>query len=130
MKLRAVCCATGLVFLVVMGLNAHAAESKAKSKKADAKAARKTAKKAAPNPAFAEVKDDPALPRVLIIGDSISIGYTQVGTGDSPNIAFERADKAVYWAKSHGRDQVCSHATLVAEGHLAHESKVGDVELF
>jgi GDSL-like Lipase/Acylhydrolase family len=29
-----------------------------------------------PNPAFAEIKDDPALPRVLLIGDSISIGYT------------------------------------------------------
>ena len=34
------------------------------------KKARKT------NPAFAKVVDDPALPRVLIIGDSISIGYT------------------------------------------------------
>lgn len=31
---------------------------------------------AAPNPAFAAVQDDPALPRVLLIGDSISIGYT------------------------------------------------------
>jgi lysophospholipase L1-like esterase len=29
-----------------------------------------------PNPAFAEVTDDSALPRVLLIGDSISIGYT------------------------------------------------------
>ncbi|MCG6157465.1 SGNH/GDSL hydrolase family protein [Rubinisphaera margarita] len=28
------------------------------------------------NPAFAEVVEDPSLPRVLIIGDSISIGYT------------------------------------------------------
>jgi acyl-CoA thioesterase-1 len=28
------------------------------------------------DPAFVEVKDDPALPRVLLIGDSISIGYT------------------------------------------------------
>src|SRR5436309_2661320 len=28
------------------------------------------------NPAFAEVRDDAALPRVLLIGDSISIGYT------------------------------------------------------
>ena len=27
------------------------------------------------NPAFADVKDDPNLPRVLLIGDSISIGY-------------------------------------------------------
>ena len=29
-----------------------------------------------PRPEFAPVVDDPALPRVLIIGDSISIGYT------------------------------------------------------
>jgi acyl-CoA thioesterase-1 len=28
------------------------------------------------NPAFAKVTDDPKLPRVLLIGDSISIGYT------------------------------------------------------
>lgn len=28
------------------------------------------------DPAFEPVKDDPALPRVLLIGDSISIGYT------------------------------------------------------
>ena len=33
-------------------------------------------KKRAANPAFARIKDDPALPRVLLIGDSISIGYT------------------------------------------------------
>jgi hypothetical protein len=29
-----------------------------------------------PNPAFAKITDDPKLPRVLLIGDSISIGYT------------------------------------------------------
>ena len=29
-----------------------------------------------PNPAFAKIVDDPRLPRVLLIGDSISIGYT------------------------------------------------------
>lgn len=29
-----------------------------------------------PNPAYAKVVDDPKLPRVLLIGDSISIGYT------------------------------------------------------
>jgi acyl-CoA thioesterase-1 len=33
-------------------------------------------RKRPPNPAFAPVTDDPALPRVLLIGDSISIGYT------------------------------------------------------
>lgn len=35
----------------------------------------KKAKKA-PSPALAEVKDEPGLPRVLLIGDSISMGYT------------------------------------------------------
>jgi lysophospholipase L1-like esterase len=35
-----------------------------------------TRSKPRPDPAFAPVKDDPALPRVLLIGDSISIGYT------------------------------------------------------
>jgi acyl-CoA thioesterase-1 len=34
------------------------------------------AKKKAPNPAYAQVDDVPGLPRVLLIGDSISIGYT------------------------------------------------------
>lgn len=33
-------------------------------------------KSAAPNPAFARVEDVAGLPRVLLIGDSISIGYT------------------------------------------------------
>src|SRR5262245_13412125 len=33
-------------------------------------------KKPAENPAFAQIQDVPGLPRVLIIGDSISIGYT------------------------------------------------------
>ena len=33
-------------------------------------------KKRAPNPAFRPIEDVPGLPRVLLIGDSISIGYT------------------------------------------------------
>jgi acyl-CoA thioesterase-1 len=33
-------------------------------------------KQRAPNPAMQPVTDDPALPRVLLLGDSISIGYT------------------------------------------------------
>lgn len=35
-----------------------------------------TPKAKAPNPAFAAVTDTPGLPRVLLIGDSISMGYT------------------------------------------------------
>ncbi|MDX1945321.1 MAG: SGNH/GDSL hydrolase family protein [Pirellulaceae bacterium] len=33
-------------------------------------------KKKAPNPAYQQIEDVPGLPRVLILGDSISIGYT------------------------------------------------------
>jgi len=40
-------------------------------------AEKKVAKvKKAPSPAFAKIEDKPGLPRVLLIGDSISIGYT------------------------------------------------------
>lgn len=37
---------------------------------------KKAKRKRRPNPAFARIKDNPKLPRVLLIGDSISIGYT------------------------------------------------------
>lgn len=73
-----------------------------------------------------------AFPQVGTI--SVSVGYTQLRPGDTPGTAFERADRAVYWAKGHGRDQVCGHAALVARGELADDLNpaggVGDVELF
>src|SRR6185503_14433628 len=50
---------------------AAAQEKKAIDKKAPAK------KKAEANPAYAPVQDVAGLPRVLIIGDSISIGYQE-----------------------------------------------------
>ena len=62
---------------------------------------------------------------------TISVGFSEVKTGDSPSGAFERADKAVYYAKEHGRNQVCSYAALVASGELADgAANVGDMELF
>jgi diguanylate cyclase (GGDEF)-like protein len=61
---------------------------------------------------------------------TISVGFTELRAGDSPAAAFERADKAVYYAKQHGRDQVCDYAALVAQGQLAEESRDSDVELF
>ncbi|WP_395698845.1 GGDEF domain-containing protein [Aquabacterium sp.] len=61
---------------------------------------------------------------------TVSVGFTELKPGDTPSSAFERADKAVYWAKTHGRNQVCSHADLIRRGELDDDSKVGDVELF
>ena len=62
---------------------------------------------------------------------TISIGFSEIKTGDTPSGAFERADKAVYFAKEHGRNQVCSYAALVASGDLQDQAtNVGDMELF
>ena len=61
---------------------------------------------------------------------NVSVGFTQIKEGDTPSSAFERADRAVYWAKAHGRNQVRNHGDLMASGDLVDESKVGDVELF
>ncbi|TWU27501.1 SGNH/GDSL hydrolase family protein [Bythopirellula polymerisocia] len=57
------------IFLFVLMLTTavgHAAEIEKKKQRP----------KSQPNPAFVEFKDIPSLPRVLLIGDSISIGYT------------------------------------------------------
>jgi diguanylate cyclase (GGDEF)-like protein len=62
---------------------------------------------------------------------TISIGFSEVKPGDTPSGAFERADKAVYYAKGHGRNQVCSHAALIASGDLVEvAANLGDMELF
>jgi diguanylate cyclase (GGDEF)-like protein len=61
---------------------------------------------------------------------SVSIGFTELKAGDSPSAAIERADRAVYYAKGHGRNQVQSHADLVARGELQLLEKTGDVEIF
>ena len=50
---------------IVLGSTAPAQEKKQKGRP-----------KRRPNPAMAKVEDVPGLPRVLLIGDSISIGYT------------------------------------------------------
>ncbi len=70
-----------------------------------------------------------AFPQVGCI--TISIGLCEIRVADSPSGAFERADKALYHAKQHGRNQVCSHAALVAQGALQPQAEVvGEVELF
>src|SRR5450830_297876 len=62
---------------------------------------------------------------------TVSIGFSEVKTGDTPSGAFERADKAVYYAKEHGRNQVSSYAALIARGDLVDlTANVGDIELF
>ena len=61
---------------------------------------------------------------------TVSVGFTELRTGDTPSAAFERADKAVYFAKENGRNQVRHHADLIAQGKFEDASRVSDVELF
>ncbi|MFT3817703.1 MAG: GGDEF domain-containing protein [Rubrivivax sp.] len=61
---------------------------------------------------------------------TVSIGFTEVRAGDSPAAAFERADRAVYFAKQNGRDQVAPHDALIARGLLVDRARTGDMELF
>ncbi|MBI5720095.1 MAG: GGDEF domain-containing protein [Burkholderiales bacterium] len=61
---------------------------------------------------------------------TVSVGISALRGGDTPSAAFERADKALYWAKQHGRNQVADFEALVQAGELADSSRASDVELF
>lgn len=69
-----------------------------------------------------------AFPRVGRI--TVSVGFSDIRPGDTPQAAFERADRAVYHAKQHGRNQVQSQLKLVAAGLLDETGSVGEIELF
>jgi diguanylate cyclase (GGDEF)-like protein len=69
-----------------------------------------------------------AFPQVEHI--TVSIGFARTSPQETPSEAFSRADKALYHAKEHGRNQVVYFDDLVRAG-LAVEAKiVGDIELF
>ncbi|MEN9466854.1 MAG: hypothetical protein RL081_855 [Pseudomonadota bacterium] len=62
---------------------------------------------------------------------TVSIGSTCLQKNDTPGAAFGRADKAVYYAKEHGRNQICSYEELVQSGALEQpKSESMDVDLF
>ena len=77
---------------------------------------------------FRRVVADYAFPQAGRI--TVSIGFTAIEVGDTPAAAFERADRAVYHAKHHGRDQVSNYAELVRQGLVERDKRVSDVELF
>ena len=60
---------------------------------------------------------------------TISIGYTKIIDGVSSHITLDHADKALYYAKEHGRNCTSSYEVLVANGHLSGQKK-SSVTLF
>lgn len=61
---------------------------------------------------------------------TLSIGYAQIGEHDFPLAIIENADKALYYAKSHGRNCVHYYDDLVTKGLLKTAKINDDVELF
>lgn len=62
---------------------------------------------------------------------TVSIGVTHIDNSAMPSMLLDRADKALYYAKEHGRNQVVLFeltSELVAEEH-AHDDD-GEIELF
>lgn len=61
---------------------------------------------------------------------TISIGFVRLNVADVSSSLVGRADQALYYAKEHGRNQVCCYEDLVATGELAAQQYTDDVQLF
>ncbi len=61
---------------------------------------------------------------------TVSIGFSRFSEGVLPSDILEYADKALYFAKEHGRNQVSSYQALLASGDLVQETSDHQAELF
>lgn len=61
---------------------------------------------------------------------TVSIGMANIDSACHPTILLERIDQALYYAKEHGRNQVCNYHQLVAQGHLYAIEVESEVDIF
>ncbi|PRC93132.1 GGDEF domain-containing protein [Solimicrobium silvestre] len=61
---------------------------------------------------------------------TVSIGSTFIAPSDLPVTIMDRADKALYYAKEHGRNQSVIFEQLVASGKLQVDITESDIDLF
>jgi diguanylate cyclase (GGDEF)-like protein len=61
---------------------------------------------------------------------TVSVGYTRIDKQDLPPRIIEEADKALYYAKEHGRNQVRDYRVLLADGAVEDTRHDGSIELF
>lgn len=59
-----------------------------------------------------------------------SIGMVKISAHEHPTAVVEHADKALYYAKEHGRNQTRNYHELVADGLLQERRNKSDIELF
>ena len=72
-----------------------------------------------------EAYDFPQVGRV-----TVSIGFVSISTYDSPVVTLGHADQALYYAKTHGRNQVCHYNELVERGLLQTMTSNDTAEFF
>jgi diguanylate cyclase (GGDEF)-like protein len=61
---------------------------------------------------------------------TVSVGYASLSLNITPSQSVDRADLALYYAKNHGRDQICHYEALIEQCLLKDEIKTGEIELF
>ena len=61
---------------------------------------------------------------------TVSAGYTKINKKDFPPTLLECADKALYYAKEHGRNCFYNYDTLVEQGKIIPAKKAGSIDLF
>jgi diguanylate cyclase (GGDEF)-like protein len=68
-------------------------------------------------------------PQIGIV--TVSIGYAHIDHQANPTLVFGSADKALYYAKEHGRDRVESYQKLVKDNLIEDEtSESAEIEIF
>ena len=61
---------------------------------------------------------------------TVSVGFVSINSQDAPVVILGHADQALYYAKSHGRNQPCHYDQLITGGQLATEASNDTAEFF
>jgi diguanylate cyclase (GGDEF)-like protein len=61
---------------------------------------------------------------------TVSVGFVSINAFESPVVTLGRADQALYYAKSHGRNRACHYTELVSSGLLHPIASNDTVEFF
>ena len=61
---------------------------------------------------------------------TVSVGFVDICMRDAPVVTLGHADQALYYAKSHGRNQTCHYDQLLSGGQLAAVASNNTAEFF